>query len=179
MALQPVTVDSLPASIDELIALRDRIATDPQGGAAVFVVALLLHSRDRALGAQALTVAVDRGRLQESAAGFRGFSLLPADLRQIERQLEGRPYLPRSYLVGTSPANGYAEPPLPWTIQCATTPTSGDASTGTLKLFVPSSGADSPRPITLRRNDRGLWKASEWSSLIVGIRPPAPAPDPL
>jgi len=180
MAQHPVTIDALPTSIEELVALRDRIATEPQGGAAVFVVALMLHAENRALGAQALTVAVDRERLQESAAGYRGFSLRPADLKQIERQLDGRSYLPRSYLSGTRPAEGYATPSLPWTILCSTTPTSGDASTGVLKLFVPSSGADSPRPITVKKNDRGIWKASEWSSLIVGIRPPAAtSPDPI
>ena len=41
------------------------------------------------------------------------------------------------------------------------------------KVFVWSSGADSPRPLTLIKNNRGLWKATNWSSLTVGIRPPA------
>lgn len=47
---------------------------------------------------------------------------------------------------------------------------SGD---GLVKLFLYSSGADSPRPIQLSRNDKGLWKAYSWSSLESGVRPPA------
>jgi hypothetical protein len=179
MTLHAVPIDARPTSMEELVALRDRIAGTPEGGAAVFVVALLLYADSPPLGVQALTLAVDRGRLRESPDGYRGFSLQPGDLKLIERQLAGRAYLARSYLAGTSPGASYAAPPLPWTINVATTPTSGDPATGVVKLFIPSSGADSPRPITLRRNERGLWKASEWSSLVVGIRPPAPAPDPL
>ncbi len=34
------------------------------------------------------------------------------------------------------------------------------------------TGAATPRPVTLKRNDRGVWKAYEWSSLLVGVRPP-------
>ena len=40
------------------------------------------------------------------------------------------------------------------------------------KLFVFSSGADSPRPVTVKKNNRGLWKATSYSSLDVGVRPP-------
>lgn len=179
MAQHAVQIDAPPASMEELVALRDRLAGTPEGGAAVFVVALLLYVDDPPLGVQALTLAVDRGRLRESPDGYRGFSLQTGDLQLIERQLAGRSYLARSYLAGTSPGSAYAVPPLPWTIKVASTPTSGDPATGVVKLFIPSSGADSPRPITLRRNERGVWKASEWSSLVVGIRPPSSGPDPL
>ena len=44
------------------------------------------------------------------------------------------------------------------------------------KVFVFSSGADSPRPVSLAMNDKGLWKATEWSSLEVGVRAPGPRP---
>jgi hypothetical protein len=177
--LPPVEVEKLPATIEEFIALRDRVAHEPQGGAALMVVALLVAAEDEALGASCLTVAVDRARLQESPSGYKGYSLLPADHRRIKEQLRGRSFLARSYLRGTSPGDGYAPPPLPWTIDLATNPHSGDPASGTLKLFVASSGADSPRPIAVKRNDKGIWKASEWSSLIVGIRAPAAAEDPL
>ena len=54
-----------------------------------------------------------------------------------------------------------------------TNPYSGDASEGRLKVFVASSGAASPRPVTLQRNNRGLWKAVEWSSLTLGVAAPS------
>jgi hypothetical protein len=175
--LPPVTIGKLPTTIEEFVALRDAIAHEPQGGAALMVVALIVAADDEELGSSCLTVAVDRARLQESAAGYKGYSLQTADHRRIKEQLKGRAYLPRSYLKGTTPVDGYAPPPLPWTIELATNPYSGDPSSGAVKLFVASSGADSPRPIAVKRNDKGIWKASEWSSLIVGIRAPVVASD--
>ncbi|WP_167882958.1 DUF6935 domain-containing protein [Leptospira barantonii] len=35
------------------------------------------------------------------------------------------------------------------------------------------SGADTPRPVTLKKNAKGVWKAREFSSLLVGIKKPA------
>ena len=40
-------------------------------------------------------------------------------------------------------------------------------------VFARGYAAASPRPVTLKVNDKGIWKASEWSSLIVGVQPPA------
>jgi hypothetical protein len=38
------------------------------------------------------------------------------------------------------------------------------------KVFVTSSGADTARPIHLLKNDKGFWKANNWSSLVVGVK---------
>ena len=54
----------------------------------------------------------------------------------------------------------------------STNPHSGDPAHGTVKLFVECSGADSPRPVTLKRDPDGRWAPVEWSSLLSGIRPP-------
>ncbi len=52
----------------------------------------------------------------------------------------------------------------------------GNRETGQYKVFVACSGAELPRPVTLKKNDQGLWKASEWSSLLVGVMPPMTTP---
>ena len=44
-----------------------------------------------------------------------------------------------------------------------------------VKVFVVCSGADSPRPIHLKANNRGVWKVTNASSLFVGIRAPEKA----
>lgn len=168
----PIQIDALPKSIDEFVALRSQIADTPEGGAAMMVVALLACAEDEQLGQQCLTVAVDRGRLQEGPKGYKGWQLRNTDLQRIQRQLSGRAYLPKSYIQGATPGNGYQLSDPPYTLNFSGNPYSGDASTGTYKTFVASSGADSPRPVTLKRNDKGIWKASEWSSLIVGVRAP-------
>lgn len=171
--LATVEIDHLPESIEEFVALRDRIAATPQGGAAVMVVALLLYAEDSVLGEQALTIAVDRERLQEGAGGYRGWQLRKRPQQLIQRQILDSPHIPRSYVLGTTPENGYRLPEPPYCVECQAGPYSGDVETGTYQVFVTSSGAPSARPVTLHRNQRGIWKAYEWSSLLLGVRPPA------
>ena len=175
-----VEIEHLPQSIEEFVALRDRIADTPQGGAATMIVALSIFAEDQVLGEQALTVAVDRERLQEAADGYRGWQVRKRPLQLIRRQILDSPHIPRSYFLGTSAESGYRLPEPPLHIECRSGPYSGDADNGACRVFVTSSGAPSARPVTLHRNQRGFWKAYEWSSLLLGVRPPAvPEPDDL
>ncbi len=169
---QHVQIDTLPQSIEEFLDLQERVAGTPQGGAAMLVVALLGWTNDRNLGRQCLAAAIDSARLVEGPAGARLQQLNSRELRLIESQLQAQPYLPRSYVQRTTPADGYRLPPAPYGFAFSQNPHSGDPATGTYKAFVACSGADSARPVTLRRDERGIWKANEWSSLIVGVRWP-------
>jgi hypothetical protein len=174
-ALSPIQLDSLPKSIDQFVAWRDRVAVTPQGGAAAMVVALLVYTSDKALGEQCLAAAVDDARLEEGSGGYEGLRLHKTDQRLIESQIKTQGYLPRSYVKGAVPANGYRLPAPPYLFEFSENRYSGDPAAGPYKVFVACSGAASPRPVTLRRDKAGLWKAQEWSSLVVGIQFPAPA----
>ena len=55
--LPPVQVDALPDTIEGFQAWRARLATTPQGGAATMVLALLIRSRDEAVGQACLQAA--------------------------------------------------------------------------------------------------------------------------
>ncbi|WP_051203805.1 DUF6935 domain-containing protein [Hugenholtzia roseola] len=170
-ALEPVIIDKMPQSLEEFIQLRDRIATTPQGGVAIFVIAMHLYTQDPKLGEACLTIAMDASRLKAGNA-YKGFAPNDSDFRLIKSQLQQNPYLPRAYFKGTSPENGYALPKGKLEINCQTNPYSGNANEGKLKVFTTCTGADSARPMQLQRNDKGLWKATEWSSLLVGARRP-------
>ena len=89
-----------------------------------------------------------------------------------DRLGHGKGWMAHSYVLGTSHEQGYALPPSgPYQIMIdSTNPYQPGA--GMKKLFISCSGADSPRPITLKVNDKGLWKAHEWSSLQLGMRAP-------
>ena len=139
----------------------------------MMVLAFLAYVEDKALGQQCLTVAVDRERLQEGSKGYKGWQLSNGDLQRVQFQVQGKSYLPRSYIEGAMPENGYTLAGPPYVVTCSDNPYSGDINSGTYKVFVTCSGANSPRPITLKRNNRGFWKASEWSSLLVGVEAPA------
>jgi hypothetical protein len=168
----------LPAEVvstEDFIVFRDAAAQTPEGAAAVFVLAMLLFERDQALGREAMVIALDASELRRDPAGYQGYALGNRAADFVSRYLIPRPYLARSYLLGTSPEGGY-KAPASRTVQLSRNPTSV-ISDERVKVFVSCSGADSPRPMTLQRNNRGVWKAYEYSSLFVGVRPPATVVD--
>ncbi|MCS6822814.1 MAG: hypothetical protein NZ529_00855 [Cytophagaceae bacterium] len=165
-------VDKIPTSVEEFITLRDKIATTPEGGAVAFVVATIMYSNNPQIGRQAIIIQSDRKLLSECGPdkGYKGFDL-GSSSDFLVRQLDQKKYIPYSYVMGTSNANGYALGNPPYNFQVSTNASSKGAD-GTMKVFIASTGADSPRPITLRQNDKGIWKAAEYSSIFSGVRPP-------
>lgn len=165
--LQPVKVNNLPGTLDEFVALHNEIAQAPQGGAAAMIVALLVYAGDESLGQQCLAAAADDSRTEE------GERLRVTDRNLIKRQVAKQTYLPRSYVKGATPANGYQLPDPPYVFEFSDNPHSGDSAAGPYKVFVACSGAASPRPISVKKGTDGLWKATEWSTLVVGIQAPS------
>jgi hypothetical protein len=170
-----IEISRFPKNIEEFLELRNQIATTPQGGASMFIIALMMYVQSSDNDFAPLTVAITKSHLQENSKGYKGYMPNPSDLRLIKDQLNYHPYLPNSYVINTSPQNGYELPSERLAFTFSTNKYSGSEEEGSLKLFVPSSGADSPRPIKVVRNDKGIWKADEWSSLLVGIRTPPKA----
>ncbi len=171
ISAQTVKIKEVPKTIDDFVSLRNKIATTPEGGCAIFMLALKIYTDDPKFGKQCLVVAADRNSLREGNI-YKGHELLKADMDLIKRQIINKDRkLPNSYIKGSSPENNY-KVKLPYTFEFMSNPSSGDAATGTYKIFVKCSGADSPRPISLQKNNRGYWKATSWSSVLVGIKKP-------
>ncbi len=170
-ALPVVNIDKLPTTTDEFIALRNNIATTPQGGAAVWVVAAIIYSQNPMLGRQCLIIASDKSLLGAASTGYQGFDF-GKSTDYLVKQLDSKKYVPNSYVIGTSPDTGYALGQTPYQVACFTNPYSGNEAEGKIKVFVKCTGADTDRPMTLVKNEKGHWKAVEFSSLVVGIRPP-------
>jgi len=168
--LPTVNVSKIPSSVEEFIALRDKIGKTPEGGATVFIVALKLYAENPELGLPCLTIAINRQRLSKGKGGYKGYVPAQTDLSLIKR-IKEKPYLANSYFQNTSPKNGYALPKA-LQIKAVSNPYSGNKDAGDFKIYIACSGADSDRPIRLKRNNRGIWKAHEFSSLLLGIRPP-------
>lgn len=94
--------------------------------------------------------------------------------REEIRRLRANPDIARSYLGGT-PEGEYQDAAVDKfrldgeysaRAQGVDYPEPGQA-----KLFVACGGADRPRPIQLARNNAGLWKVVNFSSLTVGVKP--------
>lgn len=161
-----------PLNADDFKALRDEVAGTPEGGAAAFIVALKLFSDNPEEGIQCLIMQREINDLVQSnqAQAYKGYSLSSSELSLLKSQLNRQKYIPDSYFMGATPENNYAVPEGSWEFDITTNPYSGDPNSGKVKLFVRSSGADTARPVQMMRNEQGIWKVKEYSSLIVGIR---------
>ena len=164
-----IQIPHLPKTLDELIAIRNDIATTAEGGAAVFILAMHMFSQDRDLGLRAFTISLDRSLLREDPKGYKGFAPDRSLDYFLNSQLSPKPYIAQSYFLGTSPENGYQ---IPADVQMDFTRNPySEHSDGSIKVFAACSGADTPRPVTLKANNRGIWKVTNCSSLFVGVRP--------
>jgi len=178
--LPPVKISSEPTSIDEFVKLRDEIAKTPEGGAAMFVLAMRKYQANPKENIGYLIVSIDKSRLEENQGedSYKGYTIAKSDMWTVKTQLTKNNYLANSYFKGTSNQNGYAAK-APFVVECKKNQYS-DIDANTVKVFVKCTGADSPRPITLVKNDKGIWKAKEFSSLLVGIKaPPSNVKDDL
>ncbi len=166
-----IKIKSLPTSVDEFINLRNDIAKTPSGGAAMFIIALKMYAENPEVGEQCLVIAVDKNRLSSGRDVYKGYSLEKLDMGRIKEQLAQYPYIPNSYFKGATPNNGYKFD-FPTSMKFTSNAYSGNKLKGDFKVFVQCSGADSDRPIRLHKNDKGYWKAAEWSTILMGMRPP-------
>lgn len=165
-----ITLPGLPSSIEEFTSQRDSVANTPEGGAAMTIVALIVLSENESLGMQMLTVALDRSNLQQGSVyeGFAPHRSLNYHLSRVRSWKDGV----RSYVQGATPQNGYQLPGGPLVFRFSRNRYS-ETSPENIKVFVESSGASSPRPVRLVKNNRGVWKAKELSSLFLGVAAPA------
>ena len=140
------TFQALPESLAQMQALPEASLDTPFKTAALTVCALCAYGADKNIGLE-ISFLNDRFR-------------------------DGKSYIPFSYFVGASPENGYT-PRQPFTLLVGSNHTS-NVEEGYCKLFIPCGGADSPRPIKLRRKGDGQWFLWE-QYLMTGIRVPASA----
>jgi hypothetical protein len=172
--LPPVTVDKIPASLEEFIVLRDRLAVTPQGGATIMIIACIIYTQDSELGEKCLVIAIANDLLMKGQT-YKGYALSYKDKKFIQKRI-GRDskesYIPRSYVTGTTLEQEYRLPQGKLTFEYLYNQFSGDMEQGMFKVFVRCSGADSPRPISLTRNNKGIWKAWGWHSLLVTVKAP-------
>jgi hypothetical protein len=167
-------VQNIPSSIEEFVQLRNNLARTPEGGAVCFVLAMLVYEQDRVLGLSCFTVTLDNSPAMlmdnQQTPSYKGKSPSRSTLYLIER-LQGKPWISRSYIKGTTPQEGYRLQKDGLVLQIGRNPYSV-IDDRTIKVFVNSSGAASPRPIRMAKNDAGIWKVAEFSSLVVDVQAP-------
>ena len=152
----------LPSNYAEF---RDRCQTacqSPYGAAKMFFDAVFCYMdpQTRSEGSKMLRFVMHEKQGWERSPNF---SLFAQRMRDPKQQ-----HIFRSFAEGTSPENDYSMDPNNYRLMM------GELveSTGYLRLFLYSSGADSPRPIWVKQFDDGLWYVINVVSTYAGVREP-------
>ena len=157
------TFTALPENLSQMQALPEARLETPFQTAALTVCALCVYAVEKQAGLEMLNWLRGPRPLNGQEISFLN-----------DRFRGGKTYLPFSYFVGAVPENNYTpEEPFRLTIESNHI---SDAEEGYKKLFIPYGGADSPRPIKLRRKGDGRWFLWE-QYLLTDIRQPK-ASDP-
>ncbi len=152
-----IRFSALPKNVSELSALPEFAMTDPFQTAALTVAVLCRYEKDPE----------ETVRMLNALKGPR--PLTPFEIQFLRDRLAGKGYKPFSYFDGAAPSNDYT-PTLPYTITIEDDPYTYQ-NEGYARLHLVSFGADSPRPVTLRK------KGDQWllwdQLLLADIRTPA------
>lgn len=152
------TFSALPESLAEMQALPEAKLDTPFATAALTVLALCAYAADRSTGTEMLNWLRGPRPLNGMELSF---------LR--DRFRGGKTYLPFSYFAGAVPENRYT-PNHPFLLTVFRGQVA-DAEPGYARLYIRSGGADTPRPIRLRRKKDGRWLLWE-HYLLTDIRRP-------
>lgn len=137
----------------------------------MLLVAFEVYQRNPEEGMKMLISQIDRSRLTEGN-GYKGFVIGGSDLSLLQRQCAKQKYMFRGYFKGATPENGYELPAGSLQLETGRGKYGGDEAEGSIKIWVKCSGASSPRPIRVEKNNRGIWKGKEWSSIVVEVQAP-------
>ena len=136
------------------------VGTDAQKVAAYAVAALARYEQSPA----------DAYAMLDTLLGPR--PLNGADKQFIQDRFRGKAYLMRSYFKGATPKNNYT-PSQPYTVEVQTNDYTYQKE-GYARFLITCGGADSPRPMTLRKKgSTGEWFLWDYKGLLSGIRIPA------
>lgn len=155
---EKIVFNSLPETYEQFISLPQASLSTPFQTAAMTVLAFCFYPKDRELCC----------RMIDFLRGPRPMN--SADKQFIADRFRDKDYVPRSYFAGATPGNDY-QPTAPYTVEVRENQYTYSTD-GIAKLFIPSGGADDPRPIQLRKAKDGKWYLWEYSSILLGIRQP-------
>ena len=170
-----VSINRIPHTLDKFLELRDQIAYTPQGAVAMMIVAFRIYQQYPVEGMKCLTANSTYpliGPAPNNPGAYDGNAM--NNTTTLRQRLSELSYLPFIYYMGASPQNGYTPDAPPYQVEMYTNPHSYiESNDGTMriKLFVKTQGADSARPVTVRKTG-GFYSITEYSSLYLSPKPP-------
>jgi hypothetical protein len=159
---------SMITNFNKFKAAWEKDASDPYDSIIYYVIAALNIEKDPKLADAMMTVVVSKRDSMESNSSSSGFKLGKSSAYYIGQFQEDK-NIARSY-VGADWQEDYKFDKSNLTM---TVTRDQEVDDKTRKIFIHSGGADSPRPVTVKRNKHGQWKLTSYGSLCVGVRKPA------
>ena len=148
----------LPQNLNDIQAMHAYGQNDPFAVAALTVAALCRYGTDRDACVEMLNY-------------LRGpRPLTNYDIQFLRDRLGGKEYKPFSFFAGAAPGNNYT-PAQPYVITVSGDETAATRESGRCQMLIRSGGADTPRPVDLRRKGDGSWWLWE-HHLLSDIRTP-------
>lgn len=160
----------LPPTLQDFEHLQKGAVT-PERGATLLILAMLVFEDYPDEAEKMVIAAITDNNLNITDDGTR--SLMPHMKDHLHKRLAQDPNIARSYVEGATPQNRYALPQgQGYTFRFSRNRLSQVSDTE-VRVFVATSGQSSPRPVSMRLQPDGIWKAEEASSLFVGVYLPA------
>lgn len=171
-----IVINRIPHTITKFLELRNQVAHTPQGAAIMMLVAMRIYQQYPIEGMKCLTAACTTPLIVPSTGAGNYDGYVMGNISELKRKLTDYAYLPYIYYEGAGPSNGYKPNGPPYTVDFMVNMYSYISSTdGSLriKVYVKTEGADSPRPVTVRKiGDH--YKITEYSSLYLAPKPVLP-----
>jgi len=163
IAVCSTAVAQLPADVAQFQEQMTGRATSPQGAAKLWFDAVMVYTtRDKAQGTAMITE-MTKDKDWEATMSY------------FVDALNNKAHLFRSYTKGATPDNGYRTDPDKYELvivgKAHTRPFADYPEGEVVKLSLKSGGAELPRPMFMQRNEDGIYKAREFSSICVDVRP--------
>jgi hypothetical protein len=170
-----VSINRIPHTLIKFLELRDQIAHTPQGAIVMMIVALRIYQQYPVEGMKCLTANCTYpliGQAPNNPGAYQGNAM--NNITTLKHRLNELSHLPLIYYAGASPQNKYTPQAPPYQVELFANPHSYIASndgTMRIKLFVKTLGADSARPVTVKKTGE-LYSVTEYSSLYLNPKPP-------
>jgi len=163
----------LITSVEAFLKKRSEMAKTPFAGATLLMHAWVLRQYDKTTADKLLVLSLHESRVDKSSNGvYKGYKWRNSEDYMV-KQINKIPHCARSYVMGATPANSYKidkqKIQIKFRVQIKHV---GSIKSGKYKVFVCTSGAQSCRPVPMKRNSKGIWKAYGLSSIAVGCIKP-------
>ena len=156
----------LPPTLQDFQHLQ-KGATTPERGATMLILAMLVFEDYPDEAEKMVVEAITDDNLVIAADGTK--SLMPHMKDHLYKRLKLDPNIARSYVEGATPQNGYTLPQgAGYTFRFSRNRLSQVSDTE-VRVFVATSGQGTSRPVSMKLQPDGIWKAEEGSSLFVGV----------